>query len=356
MVVVPSAARAARISDAPARRSPISTSAPTSRAGPWIVAWCASGISTVAPIRRTSLSHSRRSSKIASWTCDTPVAWESSTDVGGWRSVARPGYGAVSMSVALYVPAPRPEPSTSMVSAPQPIPTPTRSAAEMNAARWSHEAPSSVICPPVTAAAVMNVPASMRSGMTRCSAPRRRLRPSISMVSGKVRSTAAPIAWRNAIRSSTSGSWAAGRMTLVPSAGVAARVADDDPPEACQQRPEEHEAGAHPGSRLERDEEPLDVARGDLVDVVGRVIDDDTEVAQCLGHDPHVFDLGDVREPTALTGQRCRREQLERCILGPTDRHDPRQRLTPDDPEDLARDRLRPVLPVKRSCFSHARP
>ena len=95
----------------------------------------------------------------------------------------------------------------------------------MNASRWSQGAPWSVTFPPVTAAAMMNVPASIRSGMTRCSAPRRRLRPSISMVSGKVRSTAAPIAWRNVIRSSTSGSWAAGRMTVVPSARVAASIA-----------------------------------------------------------------------------------------------------------------------------------
>ena len=135
---------------------------------------------------------------------------------------------------------------------------------------------------------------------------------------------------------------------------VTARVADDDPPETGQQRAEEHEAGAHPGGRLERDEQPLDVARGDLVDVVGRVIDDDAEVAQRLGHDPHVLDLGDVGEPAALTGQGRGGQHLERGVLGAADRDDPRQRLSPDDPEDLAGDRLGPVLPVERSCFSHA--
>ena len=137
------------------------------------------------------------------------------------------------------------------------------------------------------------------------------------------------------MRSSTSGSWAAGRMVVWPSARVAAsiafsvpmtdtngkrtspprsrpgrgrevvavavldrgaegahrvdvqvdrpaadpvaaRVADDDPPEARQERPEQHEAGAHLGRRLERHEQPLDVARGDLVDVVRLgMVDDD---------------------------------------------------------------------------------
>ena len=135
---------------------------------------------------------------------------------------------------------------------------------------------------------------------------------------------------------------------------VAARVADDDPPETGQQRTEQHEAGAHPGRRLERDEQPLDVARGDLVDVVRRVIDDDAEVAQRLGHDPHVLDLGDVGEPAALTGQGRGGQHLERRVLRAADRDDPRQRLPPDDPEDLAGDRLGPVLPVERSRFSHA--
>ena len=71
----------------------------------------------------------------------------------------------------------------------------------------------------------MNVPASIRSGTTRCSAPRNRLRPSISMVSGAVRSTEAPIETRKAMRSSTSGSCAAGRMVVCPSASVAASIA-----------------------------------------------------------------------------------------------------------------------------------
>ena len=181
------------------------------------------------------------------------------------------------------------------------------------------------------------------------------------------------------MRSSTSGSWAAGRMTVWPSARtaasiafsvpmtetngksdlraaqpagrpgevvavpildlstqrahrvdvevhrppadpVAAGVADDDPAEAGEERPEEDEAGPHLGRRLEGHEQPLDVARGDLVDVRARVVDDDAEVAQRVGHDPDVLDLGHVREPAALPRQGRRGEQLERGVLGAADR------------------------------------
>ena len=79
--------------------------------------------------------------------------------------------------------------------------------------------------PPVTAAATTNVPASIRSGRTRCSPPRRRLRPMTSIVSGAVRWISAPIVRRNAIRSSTSGSSAAGWIVVRPSARTAASIA-----------------------------------------------------------------------------------------------------------------------------------
>ena len=181
------------------------------------------------------------------------------------------------------------------------------------------------------------------------------------------------------MRSSTSGSWAAGRMTVWPSARVAAsiafsvpitdtngkrtsrapqaarrrrevvavavldlraerahgldvevhrpppdpvaaRVADDHPAEPRQERAEQHERGAHLGRRLERHELPLDVARGDLVDVRLRVVDDDAELGQRLGHDAHVLDLGDVRDAAALAGQRRGGEHLERSVLRAADR------------------------------------
>ena len=54
-----------------------------------------------------------------------------------------------------------------------------------------------------------------------------------------------------------------------PPDAVAARVADDHPTEPSKQRAEQHERGTHLGSRLEGHELPLDVARGDLVHVLG---------------------------------------------------------------------------------------
>ena len=100
-----------------------------------------------------------------------------------------------------------------------------------------------------------------------------------------------------------------------PADPIAAGVADDDPPEARQERPEQDEAGAHLGRRLERHEEPVHVARGDLVDVRRGMVDDDAQVAQRLGHDAHVLDLGHVGEPAALAGQGRRGQQLERGVL-----------------------------------------
>ena len=52
-----------------------------------------------------------------------------------------------------------------------------------------------------------------------------------------------------------------------PADPVAARVADDHPAEPGEERAEQDERGAHLGRRLERHEQPVDVARGDLVDV-----------------------------------------------------------------------------------------
>ena len=51
-----------------------------------------------------------------------------------------------------------------------------------------------------------------------------------------------------------------------PADPVAARVADDDPAEPREQRAQQDERGAHLGGGLERDEQPVHVARGDLVD------------------------------------------------------------------------------------------
>ena len=101
---------------------------------------------------------------------------------------------------------------------------------------------------------------------------------------------------------------------------VAARVADDHAPEPGQERAEQDERGAHLGRRLERDEQPVDVARGDLVHAVARVVDDHAEVPQDLGHDAHVLDLRDVLEPAALAREARGREQLEGGVLRAGDR------------------------------------
>ena len=87
-------------------------------------------------------------------------------------------------------------PRTSMRSPSRLTSTPTSLEDVEERAEVLAGAPRSVTSPPVTAAATTNVPASMRSAMTRCSAPRRRRRPSTSIVSGAVRSTSAPISWR----------------------------------------------------------------------------------------------------------------------------------------------------------------
>ena len=124
-------------------------------------------------------------------------------------------------------------------------------------------------------------------------------------------------------------------------------------PNLRQERSEEHEARAHLGRRLERHEQPLDVARGDLVDVRLRVVDDDAEVAQRVGHDPHVLDLRDVREAAALAGQGRGGEQLQRSVLRPADRNGALESMAALDPEHFPGDRLGVVFPVERTGVSH---
>ena len=289
---------------------------------------------------------------------------------------------------------------------------PTRPSSSTSASTCSQGAFSSVILPPVTAAATRNVPVSMRSETTVWLAPRSRRLPWTSIVSGLVRFTSAPILCRKSMRSSTSGSCAAGRITVWPSARVAAsiafsvpitvtcgkvtspaveatgrlgevvavavgdlgaqrphrvdvqvhrpapdpvaaRVADDHPPEARQERPEQDERGAHLGGGLERDEQPVDVARGDLVHAVGRVVHDHAEVLEHLRHDADVLDLGHVLEPAPFARQGRRGEQLEGRVLGPADVHRAAQGLAAFDAERLRRWDLGGELPMERFCVGH---
>ena len=134
---------------------------------------------------------------------------------------------------------------------------------------------------------------------------------------------------------------------------IAAGVADDDPAEPGEEWPEQYEAGPHLGRGLERHEQPFDVTRRDLVGVRRRVVDDDTEIAQRLGHDADVLDFRDVGEPAPLAGQRRGGEQLERRVLRAADGNRAAQRPAALDPEHFPSDRLRGDFPLKRPCVSH---
>ena len=81
---------------------------------------------------------------------------------------------------------------------------------------------SRMISPPVIAAAAKNVPASMRSGMTRCTAPCSSFPPRIVIVSVPSPSISAPIFRRKSARSQISGSAAAFSIVVIPFARVAA--------------------------------------------------------------------------------------------------------------------------------------
>ena len=60
------------------------------------------------------------------------------------------------------------------------IPAPSCPSASFTAPMWAGSAPSQTMSPPVAAAAAMNVPVSMRSGMIRQVVPSRRSTPSIT--------------------------------------------------------------------------------------------------------------------------------------------------------------------------------
>ena len=218
------------------------------------------------------------------------------------------------------------EASISMESAVHLTETPACSMTPRNAPRWSPDAPRSVTRPLVTPAATMKVPASIRSGTTEWSAPRRRRRPSISIRSGcrpldlrahllqegdeivDLGLLSSRLDDRVAIRQNCrqhrvlgthdgdlgEGDRAApepaGRLGEVvavavldlrpksphgidvevhgtPADPIPAGVADDDPSESRQERTQQDEARPHLGRGLERHEEPLRVAGGDLVNV-----------------------------------------------------------------------------------------
>ncbi len=135
-------------------------------------------------------------------------------------SVGKPGNGLVMMSAAFA----RAGPWQRMRSPDTVTTAPHSSSLESIADMWRGSAPTTVTSPPVIAAATSRVPASMRSGITRCRAPPSSGTPSISRRSVPAPSMRAPIAESSRARSVTSGSRAAFSMTVVPSASAAAII------------------------------------------------------------------------------------------------------------------------------------
>ena len=63
---------------------------------------------------------------------------------------------------------------------------------------------------------------------------------------------------------------------------ITTRVTDDDPAESRKERAEQHEARAHLRRRLERNEEPLHIAGGEIHAAVCFALNGDAEIAQCV--------------------------------------------------------------------------
>ena len=63
---------------------------------------------------------------------------------------------------------------------------------------------------------------------------------------------------------------------------VATRVADDDATESCKERAEQHEACAHLCCCFKWNEEPLNVARGEIHAAVCFALNGDAQIAQCV--------------------------------------------------------------------------
>jgi hypothetical protein len=140
--------------------------------------------------------------------------------MGDCRSVAKPGNGDVitfigrtGFSRRTWSTAPLDENST-----------PICSSFQRTTPRWSRFAPTRLISPPLTAAAIANTPASIRSDITVCSTAWSSATPCTVMNPVPPPVTSAPILVRNEIMSSTSGSCAVLSMIVVPGASEAAII------------------------------------------------------------------------------------------------------------------------------------
>ena len=135
-------------------------------------------------------------------------------------SVGNSGYSLVRMLTERGRPAAR----TRIQSSPHSISVPASRSLSITTSRWSARTSLSSTSPPAAATAHRKVPASMRSGMTRCppAGACSRSTPSMRMRLPPWPSMRAPMRISSSARSVTSGSCAAFSSTVSPSASVAA--------------------------------------------------------------------------------------------------------------------------------------
>ena len=132
--------------------------------------------------------------------------------IGDCRSVANPGYGLVMTLIGRTGPSIRTDTTAPLV----PNLTPICSSFHRNTPKWSSEAPTRLISPPVIAAAIANTPASIRSAITVCSTAVSSSTPCTVMKPVPPPVIRAPILVRNAMTSRTSGSCAVLSITVRP--------------------------------------------------------------------------------------------------------------------------------------------
>src|SRR6202011_1737291 len=161
-MVSPSATRAARTSEADARRSEHMTAADWSEDLPRTVAVRPETV-MLAPMRLSSPTCMKRFSKMFSVMEVVPSVWVARAMYWACMSVGKPGYSSVEPSEALRAPSIAPADRTRMLSWPTMSLTPHCSSLEMRAPRWEGGQQSTLRSPPGLALAMRKVPASMRS-------------------------------------------------------------------------------------------------------------------------------------------------------------------------------------------------
>ncbi|MCY1199244.1 hypothetical protein D9M72_106440 [compost metagenome] len=149
---------------------------------------------------------------------EVPSATAFSAMTWACMSVAKPGYSCVRNPTARG----REDMAPRIQPGPVSMATPASASLSRVAPRMSASVLRRTMSPPAAPTAHRKVPASMRSEMTRCSAPCRRSTPSITMRSVPWPWMRAPILMSSSARSATSGSRAAFSSTVWPSASTAA--------------------------------------------------------------------------------------------------------------------------------------